>query len=212
MSVAIAETQTTEEPTIMMQSCPRCLGHDVAIVVPTRFKKTKYRCNGCGCDYTSFRYTDEKDRIATLLAEYSEPGHQMTWAQVCELLPHSFWGHRGFAYANILKNEYHTMVDDRFRSWDACIESGKGYLVGSDVPTKDFLRSHTSRLCPWQKLAYLWAKQHPAEKMILDGKRYSWSIQARGEYVDFSLPHHDKGGEKGWISCDGRTRVLVNVD
>jgi hypothetical protein len=30
--------------------------------------------------------------------------------------------------------------------------------------------------------------------------------------VEFGLPHHCHGGEKYWVSRNGKTKVLINVD
>jgi coproporphyrinogen III oxidase len=43
-------------------------------------------------------------------------------------------------------------------------------------------------------------------------KQYDWAIYRRGKYVNFSLPHQDAGGERDYISRDGRKRVLINID
>jgi hypothetical protein len=42
--------------------------------------------------------------------------------------------------------------------------------------------------------------------------RLIYHIAKRGEYVEFGLAHHCHGGEKYWVSRDGKTEVLINVD
>jgi hypothetical protein len=39
-----------------------------------------------------------------------------------------------------------------------------------------------------------------------------YHIAKRGEYVEIGLPHHCHGGEKYWVSRNGKTKVLINVD
>jgi hypothetical protein len=39
-----------------------------------------------------------------------------------------------------------------------------------------------------------------------------YHIAKRGEYVEFGLPHHCHGGEKYWVSRNGKTKVLIKVD
>jgi hypothetical protein len=39
-----------------------------------------------------------------------------------------------------------------------------------------------------------------------------YHIAKRGEYVEIGLPHHRHGGEKYWVSRNGKTKVLINVD
>lgn len=109
-------------------------------------------------------------------------------------------------------NAYHEMKDDKYRSWDQSIETGHSYLVGDRMTREQFLTSHTSRLSPWMQHAFHWCVMNPEKCLRLDGARLEWRVYARGEYVNFSLPYHDHGGEKDWISVDGKTKVLINVD
>ena len=110
-------------------------------------------------------------------------------------------------------NEYATM-DDKYSSWDASLKAGRSYLVGNDVPMSDFIRAHISSLNEWQKAAFTWCLANPKLKLMLESGplRRSYVIQARGEYIQIGLPHQDMGGERHWISQDGKKRVLVNVD
>jgi hypothetical protein len=82
---------------------------------------------------------------------------------------------------------------------------------------KQFLRTHTSDLNDWQQAAYPIAWHYPDVQVIVNTgrygpRRYDWVVYRRGEYINFSLPHHDAGGERDYISRDGRTRVLINID
>jgi hypothetical protein len=46
----------------------------------------------------------------------------------------------------------------------------------------------------------------------IDEARLIYHIAKRGEFVEFGLPHHCHGGEKYWVSRNGKTKVLINVD
>jgi hypothetical protein len=66
----------------------------------------------------------------------------------------------------------------------------------------------------WQRLAFEWCVANPSRMLVLTSTkpRLIYHIAKRGEYVEFGLPHHCHGGEKYWISRDGNTKVLINVD
>lgn len=101
---------------------------------------------------------------------------------------------------------------DRYVTWDAALACGKSYMVGDRQTTEEFLRGHTTVLSPWQRAVYSFLKQRPDASVSRPGRRIEWCCYCRGEYVRFDIPHHDRGGEKGYISRDGRTKVLINVD
>ena len=101
---------------------------------------------------------------------------------------------------------------DKYAAWDALIASGKGYLCGEDMPLAEFLATHTSALTAWQKLAYEWCRAHPDKMLRIYNSRFDWHVYQRGESICFDLPHHDAGGEKGYASRDGKTKVLINRD
>ena len=109
-------------------------------------------------------------------------------------------------------NPYPNGDDPKYGSWEKALESGRSYLCGESTPMGQFLKAHTSSLNWWQKMAYAWCIVNPSKKLVLISKKLEWSIYKRGEYVEFGLPHQDKGGEKHWISQNGKSRVLVNVD
>ena len=96
--------------------------------------------------------------------------------------------------------------------WNESIESGKSLMVGKDVPTTQFMKGFSRPMQPWQKAAFIWAKNNPDMILEVESNRYAWQVYVRGEYVEFVLPHHDKGGERAYISRTGKTMVLVNVD
>jgi hypothetical protein len=54
----------------------------------------------------------------------------------------------------------------------------------------------------------------PPRMLVLSSMkpRLIYHIAKRGEYVEFGLPHHCHGGEKYWVSRNGKTKVLINVD
>jgi len=93
------------------------------------------------------------------------------------------------------------------------IESGRSYLVGDSQDTETFIRRHRSPVPSWLQSACWLAYNEPGKRVDLNSRRLHFSVYRRGEYVNISLPHHDKGGEKDWITMHPfHTRVLVNVD
>jgi hypothetical protein len=104
--------------------------------------------------------------------------------------------------------------EDKYGVWDISIDCGRSYLVGMDVPLASFLSTHTRDLRPWQRVSFRWALANPDQCLQLEtfDRGLYWTVEKRGEYVEFGLPHQTQGGEKHWISRDGQTRVLVNVD
>jgi hypothetical protein len=104
--------------------------------------------------------------------------------------------------------------DDEYGDWNKTLVVGRSYMVGSHVPMERFLKTHGSRLAPWQKLAYRWALQHPDEKLCLANRRQTrvWEVYRRGQYIEFSLPYHYMGGEHQYVTRDGKIKVHVNAD
>lgn len=100
---------------------------------------------------------------------------------------------------------------DKFWFWCNIVESGKSYMVG-DIPTSQYLRRYSSPLNDWQQLAYKWALANPDKILYVETRTHRWRVFQRGEYVEFALPHQDYGGEKNYVTKDGKTKVLVNVD
>jgi hypothetical protein len=103
------------------------------------------------------------------------------------------------------------LTTNEFWYWDRIIESGKSYMVG-DMPTQEYLRKFSSPLSKWQKLAYVWAIENPDSILDVETSSHEWQVYTRGEYVEFSLPHQDKGGERNYVTRNGKTKVLVNED
>lgn len=101
---------------------------------------------------------------------------------------------------------------DHYADWDKSIEGGKGYLVGESVPTATFLKTHRSSCKPWQQKVFEYCKAHPQETVNLRNTRFEYDCYWRGEYCVISLPHHDAGGERTWITRDGKSKILINVD
>lgn len=96
--------------------------------------------------------------------------------------------------------------------WDRTIEAGKSYMVGDKISMTKFLKSHSSPLCAWQKLAYQWAIENPDQILHVENRTHEWRVFLHGEYVEFELPYHEKGGERNYVTRSGKTKVLVNVD
>lgn len=112
---------------------------------------------------------------------------------------------------------------DVYRDWDTMVAAGKSYLVGQLTRMDTYLRQYTSPIKePWMTLAYLWARQNPACHLEIDSSHRDahgfreggsvWNIGERGDYVQIVLPVQDCGGEKHWISRDGKSRLLVGED
>jgi hypothetical protein len=54
----------------------------------------------------------------------------------------------------------------------------------------------------------------PSRMLVLTSTkpRLIYHIAKHGDYFEFGLPHHCRGGEKYWVSRNGKTKVLINVD
>ncbi|HEY0943932.1 MAG TPA: hypothetical protein VGD81_01650 [Opitutaceae bacterium] len=124
-------------------------------------------------------------------------------------------GNRGDCYqVDVSPNEYARpdRMDDPFRKWDNILESGRSYLVGEQVPMESFIRTHRTSLRPWQKVAVAFCRSNPDQALHIENARLCWVFRSRGEFVELGLPYHDSGGEKYWVSRDGVTRILIDVD
>lgn len=110
-----------------------------------------------------------------------------------------------------LKDSAWYLNQNEFWFWSRIIESGKSYMVG-DIPTSQYLKRYSSSLSDWQQLAYKWALANPDKILFVETKTLHWRVYLRGEYVEFALPHQDHGGERYYVTKDGKTKVLVNVD
>lgn len=108
---------------------------------------------------------------------------------------------------------HHAVTKSKYHQWDAQIECGKGYLVGEDVPLDEFLAKHTTPLIGGRPQLWQWAMDNPFYKLVLRPAGQWYEVYKSGDdFVEFALPHHDYGGEKNWVSRDGKTQVLVNLD
>jgi len=103
-------------------------------------------------------------------------------------------------------------VWDKPYTWEKMLECGRSYMVGSSVPMGEFIKRHKSSLTDWQKLAYAWAVENPLWRLQVETPGREWEINTEGEYIVFALPHQDAGGERHYITNNGRSKVLVNVD
>ena len=101
-----------------------------------------------------------------------------------------------------------------YGTWEKALDAGRSYLVGATVPISEFQRVYTSPLNEWQRLAYVWCVANPSRMLVITSvkPRLIYHIAKRGESVEFGLPHHCHGGEKYWVSRNGKTKVLINVD
>lgn len=103
-------------------------------------------------------------------------------------------------------------VWDEPYTWEKMLECGRSYMVGSQVPMTQFIQSHRSALTDWQQVAYAWAVANPMWRLCVDAPGNEWEVSTEGEYVVFALPHQDAGGERHYVSNNGKSKVLVNVD
>ena len=101
---------------------------------------------------------------------------------------------------------------DDYANWNKSIAGGKSYLVGEAISTETFLKTHRSSCKLWQQNVFAYCKAHPHETVNLRNRRFDYDCYWRGEYCVISLPHHDVGGERSWITRDGKSKILVNVD
>lgn len=101
---------------------------------------------------------------------------------------------------------------DDYANWNKSIAGGKSYLVGEAISTETFLKTHRSSCKLWQQNVFAYCKAHPHETVNLRNRRFDYDCYWRGEYCVISLPHHDAGGEQSWITRDGKSKTLVNVD
>jgi hypothetical protein len=101
---------------------------------------------------------------------------------------------------------------DDYANWNKSIAGGKSYLVGEAISTETFLKTHRSSCRLWQQNVFGYCKAHPHETVNLRNRRFNYDCYWRGEYCVISLPHHDAGGERSWITRDGKSKTLVNVD
>lgn len=110
----------------------------------------------------------------------------------------------------------HNAANEERRQWDwaSALECGKSYLVGDSMRMKQFIESHTTRLIGWKPAVWQWCMDHPAWRLEFNMAGNYWVCAAStgGDYVTFGLPHHGRGGERHWISRDGKNMILVNVD
>jgi hypothetical protein len=111
-------------------------------------------------------------------------------------------------------NPYTNGEDAEYGTWEKALDVGRSYLVGATVPMPEFQRVYTSSLNEWQCLAFEWCMANPSRMLVFTSPRprLIYHIAKRGEYVEIGLPHHCHGGEKYWVSRNGKTKVLINVD
>ena len=126
---------------------------------------------------------------------------------------------RGTVFVTTAENRDLKAPGDDYYEWDAIVEAGKSYMVGSDVPTDSFLKSHSSYIPAdhWLAFAVDWAFKNPPQRLIVpkpSGQPLHYEVYKRGDYVEIALPHHGQGGEKHWaVHADSpRKKLLINVD
>lgn len=101
---------------------------------------------------------------------------------------------------------------DDFEKFENMLAAGKSYLYGENMPMEGYLKKAKSSLTEWQKFAFEFCINNPSITLHFSFFKTEWKVYKRGEYVNFSLPFHDKGGEKDYVSLNGKTKYLINVD
>ncbi len=106
-------------------------------------------------------------------------------------------------------------------SWETRIEEGIE-VIENGITSAKFITRYSYMLLPWQKLAYLFAKQNSelvltvlTEKIVYPEdetenartEQRTWSIVNVAGYVEFTRTYI--GEDKVYISRDGKTKVLV---
>jgi hypothetical protein len=160
---------------------------------------------GCRIDPAGLSFSEYRDRC--LWGPPEEHGRQSCLDRKTAMEP--------FDYIVTQRDNYFKNGEDpHYGTWDKALEAGRSYLVGNAVPWSQFLRTHASALTGWQRMAYRWCLANPSLQLVCKATLRSriYHVMKRGDYVEIGLPFHDYGGEKHWISRDGKTKVLVNVD
>ena len=102
---------------------------------------------------------------------------------------------------SILYNSYFKLID-QWCKFEEALKSGLDYLG----------RQPKSKVNPMLKPFVDYCFKNPDIRICIETKNRDYEIYKRGEFVNISLPHHCRGGEKDWITKDGITQYLVNVD
>jgi hypothetical protein len=135
--------------------------------------------------------------------------------KVCSLVE---WG---MSHASCRQTDNNNLLQPGadYYEFDTVIEAGKSYMVGSDVATADYLKSHRSYMDPngWMAAAVAYAFANPDKKLIIEGhgsRPLHYQVYKRGNFVEVALPHHGQGGERHWAVSEDkpRRRILINVD
>jgi hypothetical protein len=118
----------------------------------------------------------------------------------------------GYGWRIDTSENWEPPANDPYTRWDDALRAGRDYMAGSDTPMDAFVKRYRSPMRRWQQMAYRWALQHPERMLVLRNDTNFWEVYKRGEYVEFGLPHHDAGGERHYISRNGKSKIRVNED
>lgn len=162
--------------------------------------------------------TGQQEEIDT--SEYVKSGRMYYPLPVSlSTLRHAFRGPRGWRAHKIVSTkdgnwyqEQSKIKGTAWSDWDRNLALGKSYLMGSKTPDAVYLKRHRSPLSGWQKVAYHYALAHPDKTVFLENDANDWQVNACGDYVIFALPHHCRGGERHYVSRNGRSKICINID
>jgi hypothetical protein len=129
-----------------------------------------------------------------------------------EIDPWLVRAYAGYTYSAHTERNYYADHPEHALGYDYILESGRSYMVGTETPMPEYLRTHRRPMRTWQKLAYQWCMANPDRTLVLRSDRHEWNVYKRGDCVEFGLPHQDLGGERHYVSQTGSSMILVNVD
>ena len=180
-----------------------------------RYRRSiRFVCAGCGTDHQNIPYFRGPEMDGkNLYCNDSHPDKPMQDKQKVLQALFQFAREAGYMVWLQSKSEAFLKWEARVGNWDQAIEGGKSYMYGSDKPTKEYIRKYSSTLSAiWMKLAYQLAMLDTTIEIHLRSQRLAYHVYKVGEYVEFRLPYHGQGGEKSYITKDGKRKVQTDQD
>jgi hypothetical protein len=177
-----------------------------------------FYCAGCETSHDNIPYFAGPDKVINgdtrnLYCADTHPDKPMQNKQMLFQALHRAAGEKGYRCSFYTKSEQHRNWEAEWSSWDATLEAGKSYMFGSDKPMKEYIRKYSSPLSAmWMKLAYQLAIVDDTLKIHVSSDRLEYEFYKVGEYVEIALPHQDHGGEKHYVTKDGKRKIQINQD